>query len=473
MRLRLVPFVLLLAAAGAAVLSARPPERTPLPNAARMTPLAGAPARSYENNHSWNDCSHNTSWKTFGFFNAKADAPTPKCEPNLKWKTVKVKDGRTFRLVPREQLRVKHRAHTLVIPKHIKVPAPPPSFDWTRANSLQFPVLGNNQYGDCYYADMCHCVQTWTGNVGTEVAFDQSAVIRRYLQISGGDTGLADSDIYGSNKNGEWYGGIVGPKGPHKIIDNLLVSASDVSAISTAMYYFGCLSLTVSLCDQWLTNPQPGDTWGAGTADPNAGHAICLNGKNAKGNWTLQTWGFNPPIELTQAGLQSADPELMVCFSLDWFDPKTGKAPNGMSYDDLAALWQTLGGNALPPSPFGPPTPPAPPPGPPAPPPPPTPGGTGFTGSVTYTYVNGVLTAVTTGPASSAWSEGLKADLAAQGVSPNIIADVFQLLSDIRNKKGLAVIVSDLLKIVTDLAPVAEPDKKTGRREEPGWFRAA
>jgi hypothetical protein len=212
----------------------------------------------------------------------------------------------------------------------------------------------------------------------------------------------------------------------------------------------------------WEANIQPGMIWDAGTpVDPNAGHAIILDTYDAaKKVYGLETWGLKPEVVLTQAGLEASQPELIVHFSLEWFNPQ-GKTPNGDSYEDMAALWVSLGGRQLPPSPFGPPVPPTPPvpPIPPVPPVPvpPAPGG-GFTG--TLTYVNGVLTAVTPGGVAPVPAGGVEADLKAAGVSPAVIADVLQLLSDVKAKKGIVVIAGDVIKIIADLSTSGE---KVGR----------
>lgn len=88
------------------------------------------------------------------------------------------------------------------------------------------------------------------------------------------------------------------------------------------------------------------------------------------------------------------------------------------------------------------------------PPPPPPPGG--FTGTVTETFVNGVLANVVSGagpiapPPASAESV-MTAELVKAKINPNVIADVLKLFSDIRSKAGSAVIFADLLAIITDL----------------------
>jgi len=84
-------------------------------------------------------------------------------------------------------------------------------------------------------------------------------------------------------------------------------------------------------------------------------------------------------------------------------------------------------------------------------PPGPTPA-TGFTGTVTTVYKNGVVVNVTTGPAGD-----LEGDLKAAGVSPNVIADVLQLLTDLKNKAPFSVIIADVLKIASDFTASQPP----------------
>jgi hypothetical protein len=267
-------------------------------------------------------------------------------------------------LVDRESLRVKGPCRTFRVPYHLKgvmatIPTPPAAFSWSNNGQIKFPILGNDREGDCFYADVLHIVQMHLGMNGREIIFNVNDVLSRYEQLSGGDNGLNDQDIFP-----EWLSGVVGPRGPHKILDWMTVDPSDDAATLLAMWAFCGVSYTCSLLDTWLANTSPGTIWDAGgRPDPTAGHAVALTGSNGKKQYELQTWAIDPCIRLTPAGLKSADPELQVVFSVEMFDAY-GKAPCGLSYDALATLWVQLGGKTLPPSPFVPPPPPPPPPGP-------------------------------------------------------------------------------------------------------------
>ena len=78
---------------------------------------------------------------------------------------------------------------------------------------------------------------------------------------------------------------------------------------------------TCSLLRDWLPeNTRPGAKWDAtGVGDPDDGHALLVPGKNADGTYTVETWGFKPPVSGTPAGLRAADSEFVSCSSLDRF----------------------------------------------------------------------------------------------------------------------------------------------------------
>jgi intein/homing endonuclease len=214
---------------------------------------------------------------------------------------------------------------------------------------------------NCFYAAACHHSNTMTGMVGAEDSFDTAAIVKAYLRLAGGDNGLSPDQMFG-----EWKAGLV--SGPHKILDFMSVVPTDGAAMRLAGSLFGGTDFTLGIPDKWLQSlQQPGAVWDAGPgvkADDNNGHAVLLNGAGVD-QFTLQTWGFDPPVTITEGGIAVCDPEAFAVFSMDWFNAY-GVAPNGYTYEQLAGWWVALGGNPLPPSPFTPPPQPGPtpPPGP-------------------------------------------------------------------------------------------------------------
>lgn len=287
----------------------------------------------------------------------KPDGTTTEETIVAKFKQITLANGQKVTLVPREQLRLKGPVKTLVIPKHLPglmaaIPSAPATFDGSKGRSIKYPILGNDQEGDCYLADALHCVQTWTGNNGPAAQFDVRAVLALYEQMSGGDNGLNDSDVFPPWISKGFFG--------HKILDYMTIVPTDDNAIRLGLWLFCGGSWTCSLLSGWLNATAPGTVWDEtmGRPNPNAGHAMHLSGYDPT-YYFDETWAIDPCIRLTPGGLKAADPEVTVQFSLEMFNA-AGYAPNGLHYTVLAPLWTTLGGKALPPSPFPAPTPPTP-----------------------------------------------------------------------------------------------------------------
>jgi len=211
--------------------------------------------------------------------------------------------------------------------------------DW--AKSFVFPMLLNDQYGDCYYAAACHADQTWQANSSTISVFSLSAVRTRYLALSHGDNGLSDNDIIG-----EWKGRGLADVPSAKIVDALLVDYKDANAVQTAMDNFGAVMFTLAIPDSWLQQTATGSVWNApATPNQNNGHAVIFNGVDTAGKYKIQTWGTN--LWITHAGVQVCNPETWVAFTTRWFN-SAGYAPNGLHITDAAALWVSAGGRKIP-----------------------------------------------------------------------------------------------------------------------------
>lgn len=256
-------------------------------------------------------------------------------------------NGQQICLVDRDQLLFagkRQMRYSAAFPGFVAQPTPPATFDWSKGRTIKFPILGNDRYGDCFYAAVAHGSQCFNGMNGRAVTYDLAALESRYLKLSGGDNGLDDGTIMP-----EWKTGIVGPNGPHKIVGDIQVDPSDDQAIALAMWAFSGLIWTAQLLNGWLRT-QPGDTWTNNSPMGRGGHAMWLTGRNATG-WQVETWGMDPPITVTSAGMRAARPELLACFSMEMFSD-AGFAPCGLHYLDLAPLWKSIGGGDLPASPF-------------------------------------------------------------------------------------------------------------------------
>jgi len=212
--------------------------------------------------------------------------------------------------------------------------------DWTKNNSLTFPMDGNDRYGDCLYAAACHADNTFTGNLGPESNFDLQSIINSYLQLSPSNSGLNSGQIIGAWKNG------LANIPSAQILDALDLDPTNAAAMQAAIYLFGGVVFMLALPDVWHNSYGPGVIWNApATPDPSLGHAVWWNGVDANGNYKLQTWGTY--CWITTSGVKICDPSCFVVFSTRWFN-SGGIAPNNLTYLQLAVLWQQFGGNTLP-----------------------------------------------------------------------------------------------------------------------------
>lgn len=267
------------------------------------------------------------------------EAPKEKTATTTRvWRPNKVGDGHFVHFIPRAKM---IRAGGVRIFDCSTIPdfkAPTLPIDW--AKSTPFLMYGNDRYGDCYYAAICHADNTFTGANGPVSVFNLQSIINRYLSLSGGDNGLSDGDVIP-----EWKNRGLADVPDAKIVDMMYLTITDPVTVQTAMANFGPIMFTFSVPNAWINNSNTGDLWDApATANPNNGHAVIFNGVDVGGKYKLQTWGTY--VWITAAGVRVCEPDGWVTFSKRWFSPK-GYAPNGKHITELATLWTQAGGKAI------------------------------------------------------------------------------------------------------------------------------
>jgi hypothetical protein len=167
------------------------------------------------------------------------------------------------------------------------LPAPPPSVDWA-TNVSNWPMDGNNQYGDCTMAAAAHMIQSWNAQVGlgNSVPSDQQ-VVQEYLQLTHGkDSGLVETNVLKTwQRSGLWDNHVVG---------YAPVNVHSLTTIQQAIAVFGGVYAGVQLpanAEQQFNNGKPWTLDAGWQQQPIAGgHAIPLLGYDA--NWLYAiTWG--------------------------------------------------------------------------------------------------------------------------------------------------------------------------------------
>jgi hypothetical protein len=313
-------------------------------------------------------------------------------------------------------------------------------------------MYGNDTYGDCVSAQEAVSLVAYTTYCGSPVKPTDAEVVafaRKYGLLNGADLTQV-MDIMATK--GMTVGGKVYKDGGYAAVDYsvplAMQSALCVGPVNVAI---DADALPAGAGNQqgWyaLGSYRPGQY-------PNTDHCVTLLGYGTAAD-CFAYLKVPPPagIDLTQQAYLLDTWKTIGVVNQSWVMSTMAEAwvRNPTTVEACAPVVTQL--------PTPPPAPPTPPPAPPVPPIPPGPPGAGFTG--TLTYANGVLVAVTPGAAPAV---GVEAELKSAGVSPAVIADVLQLLADVKGKKGLAAITADLMRILADFT-AAEPAPKVGRAE--------
>jgi hypothetical protein len=245
----------------------------------------------------------------------------------------------------REEMRKGHPTARFLRPAAPTVPPVTLPIDWTgnAAASLQMPMDGNDQYGDCMVAMACHCdnVRTWMLGKGTESTFDVNALTQWYLNLAGGDNGLDEGTLLQG-----WKQGLVNNSAA-TVVDYLDIDVNDSALTRYAMDQGFDVCLMWSVPDAFLNDFQTGARFDSpGIPNPNNGHGTPLIDCGTDGDFRLWTWGGW--CWVSPAFVASVEPGAFVVFSTRGFDPKTGLDAKGVHITQRAQTWQTCGGKAIP-----------------------------------------------------------------------------------------------------------------------------
>jgi hypothetical protein len=252
---------------------------------------------------------------------------------------------------------------------HSKMPAIPPSFDYSSKAAVPLAdIYGNDQLGDCAIAMAFHAAAVFTGNAtGVPYKAALADVVAMYSRVGGyvpgrpeTDQGCVLTDVFA-----DWRAHGL-PNG-EKILGAIKVNASSWNDVMASGFLFENHCFGVGLPDSWIT-PFPagsGFTWGVnGPSDPNNGHAFLGLGGISAGvgaGIKIDTWGLlgtaTPDAVAAYAG-PSGGGELWSVITTDMIAKGQQKAPNGVAWGDLVAAFNAMGGNVPAPAPVPAPVPP-------------------------------------------------------------------------------------------------------------------
>jgi hypothetical protein len=219
------------------------------------------------------------------------------------------------------------------------LPAPPVAIDYSKPVK-EWPMMGNDHYGDCTCAAAGHMIEEWTANTGQVNILSDAAILKAYNNFAHGnpDAGANMLSVLKYWRK-EGIGG-----------DNILAFAQlepqNDGQLRDAVSIFGSAYLGLALPDfavppgaDFLTIPWlvPGKgPVGNAAPNPNNGHCVPAVGYDQRFIYVV-TWGAIKPMSW-QFYDAYAD-EGFAVLSPDWINKKVGTSPSGF---DMAALEQDL-----------------------------------------------------------------------------------------------------------------------------------
>jgi hypothetical protein len=252
----------------------------------------------------------------------------------------------------RDSLRRKKPTACLTLPTWLHrasptLPTAPVVWDLSKSGKAVNPIYANDKLGDCEEAALLHGLGSWSLANGPELVYSPEQAVHLYSSVTGYVPGKPDTDEgTGTDDLMRWWQRPSLSWCP-RILDNLAVDPTNVTACELGGFLFGGRFTTISLYPDWIHDFKQGFIWDyvAGSRpDPELGHAIWEWGYTEWGG-VASSWGSFGV--LTNKGRINADPEVTVCFCPVWFDSR-GMAPTGLSWDESALLWSQLGGRTLP-----------------------------------------------------------------------------------------------------------------------------
>lgn len=233
----------------------------------------------------------------------------------------------------------------------VSLPAAPLSCSYTAkaANALSNIFL-NDQLGDCVIAGGYHIVGIETGNAtGNPFIASAQQITADYSAISGYVPGDPSTDQGCNEQTAMNYWQSHGFADGTKLTGWLAVNATNQQEVMQAMYLFENLLFGIELPDAWV-NPIPstsGFVWGNGQPNPDNGHCVIGVGYNSEGV-QIDSWGMIGTITwaaISNLCTANNGGELYVLLTPDQIAKGQQIAPNGVSWSNLIADFDALGGS--------------------------------------------------------------------------------------------------------------------------------
>lgn len=233
------------------------------------------------------------------------------------------------------------------------LPAVPPARDWL-TGAGGFPMDGNDQWGDCVWAEAAHRIQStaWFGRHATVVPTEEQ-VLAAYTAVTGfdpaaGPPGRNPTDQGTNMQDAQSYLLKTG-LGGRKSLAYAEVDIRSMDEVCAAIDLLGAVALGINFPKSAMDQFNAGQPWDVVADDGGiqGGHAVELAGydKTAR-TFQVVTWGRVQAM--TWAFFRQYAEEAWVAVLPEWLD-QAGQSPVGLDLHGLGEAFAQLTGR---PNPF-------------------------------------------------------------------------------------------------------------------------
>lgn len=259
-------------------------------------------------------------------------------------------------------------------------PASPSTCDWTpAAASVLANVEGNDNYGDCVFAENAHFVGVETGNNGSLFSYTTQQTLADYSAETGFNANDPSTD-QGANPITDLNFFTQRPFADgSKLLGWALVDATNQDEVRYAISTFGNIKVWLGLPNGITSSMPNGDgfIWDTDRGQPNPNQGHCIGGYGfdvGKVNIVsvsalgpiIATWGMLGIMTwraLAAWCIDSQQGGLAVRVTMDWINRTSGNTPTGLNATAMVTMFNTWFGSNVPvppaPQPSPSPTPPA------------------------------------------------------------------------------------------------------------------
>jgi hypothetical protein len=201
---------------------------------------------------------------------------------------------------------------------------------------LDWQMLGNDQWGDCYWASAAHEVMAEAHLAGREPQFSTEGVLSSYAAYSGVARIVPAADRGTEPRAGAKYRkakGIADAGGHgHRIGAYVFEERADYKALLSAIYTFGAITLCFELPESAERDFETG-VWDYVKGSPIlGGHAVAGVARAESGQLVAVSWGQE--VEVTEAFVDRYLQVAMAYVSGSVLDG-SGESPTGLDRDAL------------------------------------------------------------------------------------------------------------------------------------------